>query len=47
MYWAYAVGFYAGYRLEKAGKMKWDDMFDVMFAIVFMAMGLGQMAVQL
>ncbi|KAG0096337.1 Multidrug resistance protein 1 [Podila epicladia] len=47
MYWAYAVGFYAGYRLEKAGLMKWNEMFDTMFAVVFMAMGLGQMATQM
>ncbi|KAG0030198.1 Multidrug resistance protein 1 [Podila clonocystis] len=47
MYWAYAVGFYAGYRLEKAGLMEWSEMFDTMFAVVFMAMGLGQMATQM
>jgi hypothetical protein len=47
MYWAYAVGFYSGYRLQKAGLMEWDDMFNVMFSVVFMAMGLGQMATQL
>lgn len=47
MYWAYALGFYAGYRLEAAGKMTWDEMFQTMFAVVFMALGLGQMATQL
>ncbi|KAI8606719.1 P-loop containing nucleoside triphosphate hydrolase protein [Dissophora ornata] len=47
MYWAYAIGFYASYRLVDAGKMVWSDMFQTMFAIVFMAMGLGQMAVQM
>lgn len=47
MYWAYAVGFYAGYRLERAGLMQWGEMFDTMFAVVFMAMGLGQMATQM
>ncbi|KAK3823507.1 MAG: P-loop containing nucleoside triphosphate hydrolase protein [Benniella sp.] len=46
-YWAYAIGFYAAYRLEKAGKMQWDSMFEVMFSVIFMAMGLGQMAVQM
>ncbi|KAI1317554.1 Multidrug resistance protein 1 [Mortierella claussenii] len=35
MYWAYAVGFYAGYSLEKAGLMQWDEMFMIMFAVVF------------
>ncbi|KAG0371367.1 Multidrug resistance protein 1 [Gamsiella multidivaricata] len=47
IYWAYAVGFYAGYRLERVGKMSWDDMLQTMFAVVFMAVGLGQMAVQM
>ncbi|GJJ74770.1 ATP-binding cassette, subfamily B (MDR/TAP), member 1 [Entomortierella parvispora] len=47
MYWAYAVGFYSGYRLERAGLMQWPEMFNAMFNIVFMAMGLGQMATQL
>lgn len=47
MYWAYAVGFYAGYRLERADLMQWGEMFDTMFAMVFMAMGLGQMATQM
>ncbi|KAF9585320.1 Multidrug resistance protein 1 [Lunasporangiospora selenospora] len=46
-FWAYSIGFYAGYRLQKAGLMEWPQMFDAMFAVVFMAMGLGQMATQL
>ncbi|CAO3565927.1 unnamed protein product [Mortierella alpina] len=47
MFWAYSVGFYAGYRLQRAGRLEWSEMFDTMFAVVFMAMGIGQMATQL
>ncbi|KAF9570080.1 Multidrug resistance protein 1 [Mortierella alpina] len=47
IYWAYAVGFYSGYRLVKSGLMEWHSMFDAMFSVVFMAMGLGQMATHL
>ncbi|KAG0199551.1 Multidrug resistance protein 1 [Mortierella sp. GBA30] len=47
MFWAYAIGFYAGYRLERGGRLQWSEMFDTMFAVVFMAMGIGQMATQL
>ncbi|KAI8357632.1 multidrug resistance protein 3 [Mortierella sp. GBAus27b] len=44
-YWAYSIGFYAGFRLQQAGKMEWSEMFDVMFAVIFMAMGFGQVAI--
>ncbi|KAI7832823.1 P-loop containing nucleoside triphosphate hydrolase protein [Gamsiella multidivaricata] len=47
MFWTYAVGFYAGYRFVEAEMMQWSDLFSTMFFIVFMAMGLGQMAAQL
>ncbi|KAF9942226.1 Multidrug resistance protein 1 [Mortierella alpina] len=47
MFWTYAVGFYAGYRFVKAGLMDWGDLFTTMFFVIFMAMGLGQMAAQL
>ncbi|KAG0315420.1 Multidrug resistance protein 1 [Dissophora globulifera] len=47
MYWAYAIGFFASYKLVDAGKLEWGAVFQTMFAIVFMAMGLGQMAVQM
>ncbi|KAG0084917.1 Multidrug resistance protein 1 [Podila epicladia] len=46
MFWAYAVGFFAGDRLTRAGVMTYDDLFGAMFNVVFMAMGLGQMATQ-
>ncbi|KAG0039220.1 Multidrug resistance protein 1 [Podila clonocystis] len=46
MFWAYAVGFFAGDRLTRAGVMSYDDLFGAMFNVVFMAMGLGQMATQ-
>jgi len=47
MLWAYAVGFYAGARLVQANLMVWNDLFGTMFYIIFMAMGLGQVAAQL
>ncbi|KAG0005809.1 Multidrug resistance protein 1 [Modicella reniformis] len=47
MFWTYAVGFYAGYRFVDAGLMVFDTLFQTMFYVVFMAMGLGQMASQL
>ncbi|KAF9112683.1 Multidrug resistance protein 1 [Mortierella sp. AM989] len=47
MFWTYAIGFYAGYRLVEAGMMEWNDLFQTMFYVIFMAMGLGQMATQL
>ncbi|KAF9210452.1 Multidrug resistance protein 1 [Podila verticillata] len=46
MFWAYAVGFFAGDRLTRAGVMNYEDLFGAMFNVVFMAMGLGQMASQ-
>ncbi|KAF9404903.1 Multidrug resistance protein 1 [Podila epigama] len=46
MFWAYAIGFFAGDRLSRAGVMSHEDMFGAMFNVVFMAMGLGQMATQ-
>ncbi|KAG0004301.1 Multidrug resistance protein 1 [Entomortierella chlamydospora] len=47
MFWAYAIGFYAGYRLVEANLMAWGDLFQTMFYVIFMAMGLGQMATQI
>ncbi|KAG0331724.1 Multidrug resistance protein 1 [Podila horticola] len=46
MFWAYAIGFFAGDRLTRAGVMTYDGLFGAMFNVVFMAMGLGQMATQ-
>ncbi|KAG0215334.1 Multidrug resistance protein 1 [Mortierella sp. GBA30] len=46
MFWTYAVGFYAGMRFNQAGYMRWDELFSTMFYVIFMAMGLGQMASQ-
>ncbi|KAF9433626.1 Multidrug resistance protein 1 [Entomortierella beljakovae] len=47
MFWTYAIGFYAGYRFVDAGVMEWGDLFNTMFYVIFMAMGLGQMATQI
>lgn len=47
MFWTYAVAFYAGQRFAEAGVMSYDDLFGTMFFVIFMAMGLGQMAAQL
>ncbi|KAF8939988.1 P-loop containing nucleoside triphosphate hydrolase protein [Dissophora ornata] len=47
MFWTYAVGFYAGERFVEANMMVYGDLFSTMFYVVFMAMGLGQMASQL
>ncbi|ORX96692.1 P-loop containing nucleoside triphosphate hydrolase protein [Basidiobolus meristosporus CBS 931.73] len=46
-YWIYAVGFYAGYRFVSAGSMQWGEVFTTMLYVIYMAMNLGQMAVQL
>ncbi|KAF9584456.1 Multidrug resistance protein 1 [Lunasporangiospora selenospora] len=46
MFWTYAVGFYAGHRFSEAGIMSYDNIFPTMFYIIFMAMGLGQVAAQ-
>ncbi|ORZ28896.1 P-loop containing nucleoside triphosphate hydrolase protein [Lobosporangium transversale] len=45
-FWTYAIGFYAGYRFVIANLMVWDDLFQTMFYVIFMAMGLGQLASQ-
>ena len=47
MFWTYAIGFYAGDRFVQAGVMQYGDLFTTMFYIIFMAMGLGQMASQM
>ncbi|KAF9183970.1 Multidrug resistance protein 1 [Haplosporangium sp. Z 767] len=46
MFWTYAVGFYAGYRFVNDGTMEWTDLFQTLFYVIFMAMGLGQLATQ-
>ncbi|KAF9899271.1 Multidrug resistance protein 1 [Linnemannia zychae] len=46
-YWSYSIGFYGGYRLVEAKKIIWGDMFDCMFAIVFLAMSLGHITSEL
>lgn len=47
MFWTYALAFYAGDRLVNAGLMLWPELFGTMFYVIFMAMGLGQLAAQL
>lgn len=46
IFWAYAVGFYAGARLVEAKLMAWGDLFNTMFYVMFMAMGLGSVVAQ-
>ncbi|KAG0314917.1 Multidrug resistance protein 1 [Dissophora globulifera] len=46
MFWTYAVGMYAGYRFVQKGWMEWGQLFLTMFYVIFMAMGLGQVAAQ-
>ncbi|KAF9404902.1 Multidrug resistance protein 1 [Podila epigama] len=46
-YWAYAIGFYGGYRLVDAGIITWEQMFDCTFSILFMATSLGFIASEL
>ncbi|KAI9343422.1 P-loop containing nucleoside triphosphate hydrolase protein [Zopfochytrium polystomum] len=38
----YALAFYAGSQLVLAGKMRTDDVFTVMFAVIFTAISAGQ-----
>ncbi|KAF9168381.1 Multidrug resistance protein 1 [Actinomortierella ambigua] len=47
MFWAYALGFYAGYRFIEEGLMEPQELFTTMFYVIFLAMGLGQMATQM
>ncbi|KAF8981424.1 Multidrug resistance protein 1 [Entomortierella lignicola] len=47
IFWTYAVGFYSGYRFVQADMMEYGALFQTMFYVIFMAMGLGQMASQL
>ncbi|KAG0343570.1 Multidrug resistance protein 1 [Podila humilis] len=46
-YWAYAIGFYGGYRLVDAGIITWAQMFDCIFSVLFMATSLGYIASEL
>ncbi|KAG0251782.1 Multidrug resistance protein 1 [Mortierella polycephala] len=46
MFWTYAVGFYAGSQFVNKGLMEWTDLFQTLFYVIFMAMGLGQLASQ-
>ncbi|KAG0290507.1 Multidrug resistance protein 1 [Linnemannia gamsii] len=46
-YWSYSIGFYGGYRLVEAKIIGWQQMFDCMFAIVFLAMSLGHITAEL
>jgi len=46
MFWTYAIAFYSGYRFVDADMMEWSELFNTMFFVIFMAMGLGQMATQ-
>ncbi|KAF9977123.1 Multidrug resistance protein 1 [Actinomortierella ambigua] len=43
-YWCYALGFFASAHLEPKGLITYDAMFQVMFAIVYMALGLGELS---
>ncbi|KAF9977122.1 Multidrug resistance protein 1, partial [Actinomortierella ambigua] len=47
MFWAYALGFYAGYRFIENKDMEPQELFTTMFYVIFLAMGLGQMATQM
>ncbi|KAF9905616.1 Multidrug resistance protein 1 [Linnemannia zychae] len=47
MFWTYAIGFYAGHRFVEAGYMGYDKLIQTLFYVVFMSMGLGQVAAQL
>ncbi|KAG0229821.1 Multidrug resistance protein 1 [Actinomortierella wolfii] len=43
-YWCYALGFFASAHLERKGLITYEAMFQVMFAIVYMALGLGELS---
>ncbi|KAF9092990.1 Multidrug resistance protein 1 [Mortierella sp. GBA35] len=47
MFWTYAIGFYAGHRFVLANMLTYEDLIQTLFYIVFMSMGLGQIAAQL
>ncbi|KAF9930602.1 Multidrug resistance protein 1 [Linnemannia zychae] len=47
MFWTYAVGFYAGHRFVEANLLTYPELIQTLFYVVFMSMGLGQIAAQL
>ncbi|KAF9143632.1 Multidrug resistance protein 1 [Linnemannia schmuckeri] len=47
MFWTYAIGFYAGHRFVEAGMLTYQGLIQTLFYVVFMSMGLGQIASQL
>lgn len=47
MFWTYAIGFYAGNRFVQAGMLTYEGLIQTLFYVVFMSMGLGQIASQL
>jgi ATP-binding cassette subfamily B (MDR/TAP) protein 1 len=47
MFWTYAIGFYAGHRFVEAELLNFQGLIQTLFYIVFMSMGLGQVAAQL
>ncbi|KAG0367828.1 Multidrug resistance protein 1 [Mortierella sp. AD032] len=46
-FWSYSIGFYGGYRLVEANIITWNNMFDCMFAVVFLAISLGHITSEL
>ncbi|KAG0304485.1 Multidrug resistance protein 1 [Linnemannia gamsii] len=47
MFWTYAIGFYAGHRFVEANMLTYAQLIQTLFYVVFMSMGLGQIAAQL
>ncbi|KAG0368368.1 Multidrug resistance protein 1 [Mortierella sp. AD032] len=47
MFWTYAIGFYAGHRFVEAEMLTYPQLIQTLFYVVFMSMGLGQIAAQL
>ncbi|KAF9922621.1 Multidrug resistance protein 1 [Linnemannia zychae] len=43
-YWCYALGFWAAALFERRGLITYEAMFQVMFAVVYMALGLGELS---